>query len=101
MAIRMAEMHFAHVPRFVGRRHGDVEPGSDTNFMHLVHVVDPNRHPYAAVRRLVAFMGEGGSVGALAAPALRALAEKNAGFTGTDRAESRRIAPVPELLPAP
>src|SRR5437667_1455695 len=49
VAIRMAKVHLANVPRHIGRRKCDLQPGGDALLVHLVHIVHPDRHPDALV----------------------------------------------------
>jgi hypothetical protein len=42
VAIRMAKVHLANVPRHIGGRKSDLQPGGDAVLVHLVHVVDPD-----------------------------------------------------------
>jgi len=99
--VGMAQMHLADVPRHVGRRPGNVQSGIDAAAMNGVHAVDEDRHPHALVGLPVLPRVEGGSVCALAATALRALKEEDFESVGTDSAEARWIAPVPELALSP
>src|SRR5438309_7956838 len=101
MSVRMAHMHFAHAPGHVAWREHDLDALLDAVSMHRIHIVDPDRHPYAliggfAVRRVA----ERRRVAALAASALRALAQENFAGARTHAAEGRRVAPVPAFLPA-
>src|SRR5437667_1435218 len=49
VAIRMAKVHLADVPRHIGGRKCDLQPGGDAMLVHLVHIVHPDRHPDALV----------------------------------------------------
>src|SRR5205807_10474526 len=67
-----------------------------------VHVIHPDRHPYALVARFVSLLLKRGGVCAAAAASLRAVAKKDACFlTRPDRAKRRRRSPVPQFLPSP
>src|SRR5260370_33259774 len=45
--VRMPHVHLADVPRHVGRRESDVQPGGHALSVHLVNVLHPHRHPHA------------------------------------------------------
>src|SRR5262245_593398 len=81
----MAYMHLPYAPGLVRRWHGYVEVVLDADAVHLVDVVDPDRHPHTV---------------AVAAAALIVQAEEHLAGTAADRAEGRRIAVVPEPAPA-
>src|SRR5579864_5194175 len=80
MAIGMAKVHLANVPRHIGRRKGDLQPGGHTVLVHLVHVVHPDRHPDALVALFIAVPLKRGGIGAATAASLRSLAKKDAQF---------------------
>src|SRR5271155_1149290 len=102
MPIRMAKVHLADVPRHIGGRKCDLQPGGDAMLVHLVHVVHPDRHPDALVAFFVSVPLKRGGVRAAAAASLRSLAKKDACFlTRSHRAERRRRSPVPQFLPSP
>src|SRR6202049_3908652 len=102
VAIGMAKVHLANVPRHIGGRKCDLQPGSDAMLVHLVHVVHPDRHPDALVALFVSVLLKRSGVGAAAAAALRALTEKDASFrTRSNRAKRGRRSPVPQFLPSP
>ena len=71
VAIRMAKVHPAGVPRHIGGRKCDLQPGGDAVLMHLVHVVDPDRHPDALVALFVSVLLKRGDARAAAAASLR------------------------------
>src|SRR4051812_45824682 len=96
----MAQVHFARMPLVVGGRPGDVQALLQAVLVDRVDVVYPHRHPATLVRDLIVPGAEGLAVGAAAAAALRALAEKDFDLTGADGAEARRIAPLPGDFPA-
>src|SRR5215470_19568591 len=75
--VRMAQMHFAHVPRHVGRRERDVQPGGLALPVDFIHVRNPHRHPSALVGGFVAVRSEGGDVRSAAASPLPSLTKKN------------------------
>src|SRR5215471_3736485 len=52
VAIRMAKVHFADIPRHIGGRKCNLECGCNTLLVHLIHVVHPDRHPDALVAPL-------------------------------------------------
>ena len=67
VAIRMAEVHLADVPRHIGGRECDLQPGGHALLVHLVHVVHPDRHPDALVALFVSVLLKRGGVCAAAA----------------------------------
>jgi hypothetical protein len=102
VAIRMTKVHLADVPRHIGGRKCDLQPGGDALLVHLVHVVHGDRHPDALVTLFVAVLLKRGGVRAAAAASLRALTKKNASFlTRPNRAKRRGRSPVPQFLPSP
>src|SRR6267378_2606273 len=102
VAIGMAKVHLANVPRHIGGRKRDLQPGGDALLVHRVHVVHPDRHPDALVARFVSRLLKGGGVCAAAAASLRPLTKKDASFlTRSNRAKRRRRSPVPQFLPSP
>src|ERR1700691_3712059 len=102
MPIGMANMHLANVPGHISGRKGDFEAGGDAVPMHLVHGVDPHRHPDALVALFVSLLLKGVGLGAAAAASLRALTKKDAHCrTRSHRAKRRRRPPVPQFLPSP
>src|SRR5208337_1732444 len=102
MPIRMAKVHLASVPRHIGGRKCDPQPGGDAMLVHLVHVVHPDRHPDALVALFVSVLLKGGGIRAAAAASLRPLTKKDASFfTRSNRAKRRRRSPVPQFLASP
>src|SRR6266852_335073 len=102
VAIGMAKVHLADVPRHIGGRNCDLQPGGDALLVHLVHVVHPDRHPDALVALFVSVLLKRGGVRAAAAASLRPLTKKDARFlTRSNRAKRRRRSPVPQFLPSP
>src|SRR4051812_42117012 len=100
--IGMAQVHLANIPRHIGRRKCDLHSGGDALLVHLVDVVHPDRHPDALVALFISVLLKRGGVRAAAAPSLRPLTKKNAGFfTRSHRAEGWRRSPVPQFLPSP
>src|SRR5262245_47167153 len=81
MTVGVADVHFADVPRFVGRRHCDLDIFFNTVLVNSVDVFDPDRHPTSFV---VVVGGKCFSVRAFAASALSALAEKDLDITRTN-----------------
>jgi hypothetical protein len=73
VAIGMAKVHLANVPRHIGGRKCDLQPGGDAMLVHLVHVVDPDRHPDAFIALFVSVLLKRGGVRAAAAASLRPL----------------------------
>jgi hypothetical protein len=73
VAIGMAKVHLANVPRHIGGRKGDLQPGGDAMRVHLIHVVHPHRHPDALVALFVSVLLKSGCVCAAAAASLRPL----------------------------
>src|SRR5580692_66393 len=63
----MSKVHLAYVPRHVGCRTYDLQPGGDALLVHLVHVVHPDRHPDALVALFVSLVLKCGRVCAAAA----------------------------------
>src|SRR5262245_4950769 len=98
VAIRMAHVHFPDVPRFVGRRIGDLEALLQTMLMDRIDVVDPDRHPHSLVRHFTTILCCREI--ALAAPALAALAQEDLALAGANASERGGTTPVPSLLPA-
>src|ERR1700735_2490771 len=43
--IGMAKVHLANIPRHIGGRKCDLQPGGDAMLVHLIHVIYPDRHP--------------------------------------------------------
>src|SRR3984893_2744959 len=102
VAIRMSKVNLANVPRHIGGRKCDLQPGGDAMLVHLIHVVHPHRHPDALVALFVALLLKRGGVGAAAAASLRPLTKKDASFlTRSNRAKRRWSSPVPQFLPSP
>src|SRR5215475_1381818 len=62
VAIGMAEVHLADEPRHIGRRKCDLQPGGYAVFVHLVHIVHPDRHPDALVGFFVSILLKRGGV---------------------------------------
>ena len=81
VAFRVAEVHLANVPRHICWWERNLQPCGNAVPMHLVDIVDPHRHPHALVACFVVVHLECGRIGTPAAASLRALAEKNAGFS--------------------
>ena len=100
--IGMAKVHFADVPRHISRRKCDFQSGGNAMFVHLVHVVYPDRHPDAFVALLVSVVLKSGGVGAAATASLSALTEEDANFLARSNCGERgRRSPVPQFLPPP
>src|SRR5271167_4979144 len=98
----MAKMHLADVPRHIGGRKCDLQPGGDAVFVHLVHIVHPDRHPDALVALFISLLLKRGGVRAAASASLRPLTKKDASFLSrSNRAKRRRRSPVPQSLPSP
>ena len=94
MPIRMAKVHLANVPRHIGGRKCDLQPGGHAMLMHLVHVVHPDRHPDALVALFVSVLLKGGGVRAAASASLCPLTKKDARFlTRSNRAKLTRAKP--------
>jgi len=97
-------VHLANVPRHIGGRKCDLQPGGDAVLVHLVHVVHPDRHPDALVAFFVSLLLKRGGVRAAAAASLRPLTKEDAWFltrSNRNRAKRRRRSPVPQFLPSP
>src|ERR1019366_2510398 len=102
MAIWMSKVHLTNVPRHIGGRQCDLQPGGDAMLVHLVHLVPPDRHRDALVALFVSVLLKSGGVRAAAAASLRPLTKKDASFfTRSNRAKRRRRSPVPQFLPSP
>ncbi len=71
MPIRMSKVHLADVPRHIGGRKSDLQSGGHAMFVHLIHVVHPDRHPDALVALFVSLLLKRGGVRAAAAASLR------------------------------
>jgi hypothetical protein len=78
VAIWMANVHLADVPWHIGRRKCDLQSGSDAPFVHLVHIVYPNRHPNALVALFVFMLLKRGRIRTAATASLRPLAKEYA-----------------------
>src|SRR5437667_2680148 len=100
MAVGMSHVHFSHVPGHVRRRPGHLDALLNAVFIDGIHVLDPPAHPAAFVLRLVLETREGARVLPFPASSLAAATHKDLARTGADGAESRRVAPAPQLLPA-
>src|SRR5262245_34983688 len=100
VAVRMADVHLPHAPWLVGRRPGHLEALREAPLVDGVHVVHPDRHPAALVRGIVAVGSSRFRERAPPPASLRVQAEEDLEPSGADAAESRRVAPVPPLLPA-
>src|ERR1039458_3887404 len=102
VAIRMAKVHLADVPRHIGGRECDLQPSGEALLVHLIHIIHPDRHPDAFVALFVSVLLKRGGVRAAAAASLRPLTKKDASFfTRSNCAERRRRSPVPQFLPSP
>src|SRR5437762_11357154 len=77
VAVRMADVHRARIPRHVRRRPGDLEALFDAVPVHRVDVVHPHEQPHAGVRGFASVAAECHRGVAPAAAALAALAEKD------------------------
>src|SRR3954447_26262360 len=97
----MANVHFADVPRHVGRGKGDVETSGDAGAVRFVHIVHEDGHPDTLVSLLIGPSAERRGVRTLAPPALGAMTQKYLALAGGDGAKARRVTPIPELAPAP
>ena len=80
VAIRMAKVHLADIPRHIGGWKCDLQPGGHALLVQLVHVVHPDRHPDALIALFVSVLLKRGGVCAAAAASLRPLTKKNASF---------------------
>src|SRR5438105_8723759 len=100
MTVGMAHVHFSHVPRHVRRRPGHLDALLNAFLVDGIHVLDPPAHPAAFVLCLVLETLEGARVLPFPASPLAAATHKNLARTGANGAESRRVAPTPQLFPA-
>jgi hypothetical protein len=99
VAIRMAKVHPAGVPRHIGGRKCDVQPGGHALLVHLVHA---DRHPDALVALFVSVLLKRGGVRAAASASLRPLTKKDASFLSrSNRAKGRRRSAVSQFVPSP
>ena len=95
-------MHLAHVPRHIGGRKCNLQSGSDTLLVHLVHVVHPDRHPHTLVALFIPVVLKCSGVPAAPAASLRSLTKKDACFfPRSNRAKRGRRSPIPQFLPSP
>src|ERR1700677_5261666 len=78
VAIRMASVHLANVPRHIGGRECDLQSSGEAMPVHLVHVVHPGRHPDALVALFVSVLLERGGVRTVSRASLRRMTEKDA-----------------------
>src|SRR3989442_7490010 len=100
MAVGMSHVHFPHVPRHVFRRPGHLDALLNALFIDGIHVLDPPAHPAPFVLRLVLETCEGARVLPFPASPLAAATHEDLARTGANGAESRGVAPAPQLLPA-
>jgi hypothetical protein len=100
VAVRMAHVHLANIPRHVGGWPRDLETLLEAALVDRVDVVHSNRHPHALVRRIVALRPERFLDSAPASAALGVLTQKDFALAGAHAAERGGIAPVPTLLPS-
>src|SRR2546421_1273180 len=100
MTVGMPHVHFPHVPRHVRGRPGYLDALLNALFMDGIHVLDPPAHPAPLVLRLVLETCEGARVRPFPASPLAAATHKDLARTGPNGAESRRVAPAPQLFPA-
>src|SRR5438046_9940148 len=100
MAVGVSIVHSPHVPRLVRLPPGHLHALRNALFIDGIHVLDPPTHPAAFVVRLVLETREGARVLPFPASPSAAAAHKDLARTGAHGAESRRIAPEPQLLPA-
>src|SRR3989442_9722777 len=100
MAVGMSHVHFPHVPRHVRRRPGHLDALLNAFSIDGIHVLDPPAHPAPFVLRLVLETREAARVIPFPASSLATAAHTDLARTGANGAESRRVAPAPQLLPA-
>src|SRR5256885_16166344 len=100
MAVGMSHVHFPHVPRHVRRGPGHLNALLIALFINGIHVLDPPTHPAAFVLRLVLETREGARVLPFPASPLPAATHEDLARTGANGAESRGVAPAPQLLPS-
>src|SRR5512143_2222334 len=100
MTVGMSHVHFAHVPRHVRRRPSHLNALLDALFVDGIHILDPPGHPATLVLRLVFECRECARVRPSPASPLAAATHEDLARTTADGAESRRVAPAPQLLPA-
>ncbi len=80
MPIRVPQVHLAYVPRHLGRRKRDIQPGGHALSIDLINVFYPHGHPGAFVGRLVSVRSKRGGIRPPAAPSLAAHAKKDLAF---------------------
>src|SRR3989440_10332007 len=100
MTVGMAHLHISHVRRHCRRRPGPLDALLNAFLVDGIHVLDPPAHPAAFVLCLVLETREGARVLPFPASPLAAATHKDLARTGANGAESRRVAPAPQLLPA-
>src|SRR5205823_7602063 len=100
MTVGMPHVHFPYVPGHVRRRPGYLDALLNALFIDGIHVLDPPAHPAALVLRLVLETRERARVLPFPASPLAAATHKDLARTGANGAESRRVAPTPQLFPA-
>src|SRR6185503_3585509 len=100
MAVGMSHVHFPHVPRHVRRRPGHLDALLNALIIDGIHVLDPPTHPAAFVLCLVLKTRESARIPSFPASPLAAPTHEDLARTGANGAESRRVAPTPQLLPA-
>ena len=98
VAVRVAHMHLADTPRFVGGRPGDLDTLFKTVLVDGIDIVDPDRHPDAMV--LAVGNAPRRCQIAFASTALPVLTKEDLALARADAAKGRWIAPVPALLPS-
>src|SRR6185436_17242770 len=100
MAIGVTHVHLPNAPGHVGGRPGDVETLLQAAPMDGVHVPDPDRHPGALVRGLVALGAKRHLHSAVPPPSLCTLTQEDLAVAGAHTTEGRRRAPLPALGPS-
>jgi hypothetical protein len=96
VSVWVPDVHLANIPRHVGWRPGDLKTLRKAPLVDSVDVVDPDRHPHASVGRIIAFRAERLLESALAATALRVLAQKDLTLA---RAHPPNVAGLPQSQP--
>src|SRR5688572_30304705 len=85
--VRVPDVHLANVPGHVGWRPGDLQPFLEALPVDGVDIIDPDRHPHAVFRGVVAVGAERPLERALAPTALAVQAEEDLAVSRADASE--------------
>src|SRR5262245_12066113 len=96
----MPHVHLSNVPLHARWRPGNIESLFEAMLVNSIDVVYPYRYPRSFVCAFIAIRAERHFVVTFASAALTSFAEKNLAISRADATETRRVAPIPRLLPA-